>query len=136
EARLPSAVAEIVAQQTRTGLDVVNDGEVGRPSFITYIDERLTGFETREVADADAPRAVHYLAGSREFLAFPEYYEPEQVIQGAIGGQRPREIVCSGPITYKGHEQLQRDIANLRAALQDAPVEEAFFPAVSPNQVG
>jgi 5-methyltetrahydropteroyltriglutamate--homocysteine methyltransferase len=135
-ARLPSAVAEIVAKQVETGLDVIDDGEVGRPSFITYIDERLTGFATREIAGKDAARAVHYLAGSREFLAFPEYYQPEQVVQGATGGQPMREIVCTGPITYKGHDLLQRDIANFKAALKGTPIEEAFFPAVSPNQVG
>lgn len=135
-ARLPSAVAELVGQQVRTGLDVINDGEVGRPSFVTYIDDRLTGFERREVPAEDAPRAVHYLAGSREFLAFPEYYEPEQVVQNVIGGRRPEEILCSGPITYKGRDLLQRDLLNFRAALTGAPVEEAFYPAVSPNQVG
>jgi 5-methyltetrahydropteroyltriglutamate--homocysteine methyltransferase len=135
EARLPSAVGELVAQQVKTGLDVINDGEVGRPSFITYIDDRLTGFERREIAAKDAPRAVHYLAGSREYLAFPEYYEPEQTIQSVIGGRPPQEILCSGPITYKGHDLLQRDIANFKAALKGAPVEEAFFPAVSPNQI-
>lgn len=135
-ARLPSAVKEMVARQVETGLDVINDGEVGRPSFITYIDERLTGFETREITGKDAERAVHYLAGSREFLAFPEYYRPEQVVQRATGGQPMREIVCTGPITYKGHALLQRDIMNFKAALEGMPITEAFFPAVSPNQVG
>jgi 5-methyltetrahydropteroyltriglutamate--homocysteine methyltransferase len=135
EARLPSAVAELVAQQVKTGLDVINDGEVGRPSFITYIDDRLTGFERREIAGKDAPRAVHYLAGSREYLAFPEYYEPEQVLQSVTGGRPAQEILCSGPITYKGHELLQRDIANFKTALKGAPMAEAFFPAVSPNQI-
>src|SRR5688500_5863470 len=135
-ARLPSAVAELVGRQVQTGLDVINDGEVGRPSFITYVDERLTGFETREITGKNAPRAVHYLAGSREYLAFPEYYDPDQVFESVTGGRPAREIFCGGPISYKGHDLLQRDIANFRAALQNAPVEEAFFPAVSPNQIG
>ncbi len=136
EARLPSAVAELVVRQVKTGLDVINDGEVGRTSFILYADERLTGFETREITGKDAPRAVHYLAGSREYLAFPEYYDPNQVFQSVTGGRPAKEIFCSGPITYKGHDLLQRDIANMKAAVEGMPVEEVFFPAVSPNQVG
>jgi len=136
ESRLPSAVAEIVDQQAKTGLDIIDDGEVGKPSFILYIDERLNGFESREISGPEAPRAVHYLAGSREFAAFPEYYQPEDVVQGATGGRAPREIVCTGPISYKGQKLLERDIANLKAAMKGAPVAEAFFPAVSPNQVG
>jgi 5-methyltetrahydropteroyltriglutamate--homocysteine methyltransferase len=51
-------------------------------------------------------------------------------------GERPRESVCTGPIAYKGHKQLERDIANFKAALSRVKVAEAFLPAVSPNQVG
>ncbi len=123
EARLPSAVAELVNQQVSTGLDVVNDGEVGRTSFILYMDERLSGFSTREITGPEAARAVHYLAGSREFLAFPEYYDPDNVIRSVTGGRPMRETFCSGPIAYKGHELLQRDIANMKAALKDIPAE-------------
>ncbi len=136
EARLPGAVADIVHQQVEHGLDVINDGEVGKPGFILYIDERLSGFEQREVAESEVARASHYLAGSREFLAFPEYYQPETVTRLATEGERPRLPVCTGPISYKGHQQLRRDISNFKAALNQVSVEEAFLPAVSPNQIG
>jgi 5-methyltetrahydropteroyltriglutamate--homocysteine methyltransferase len=136
EARLPSAVADIVRQQAEHGLDVIDDGEVGKPGFILYAEERLSGFEQREVPDSKLARASHYLAGSREFLAFPEYYHPETATSSGMEGERPRESVCTGPITYKGHKQLQRDIANFKAALARVNVGEAFLPAVSPNQIG
>jgi len=132
--RLPSAVANIVSQQAEIGLDVVDDGEVGKPHFVSYIEERLTGFETRETSDEKAAQA-YYLAGSREFQAFPEYYQPEDTAGRAVGRLRPRETVCVGPVSYRGHPQLQRDIANLQAAAAETPIEETFFPAVSPNQV-
>jgi 5-methyltetrahydropteroyltriglutamate--homocysteine methyltransferase len=135
DARLPSAVADIVRRQAEHGLDVIDDGEVGKPSFILYVDERLSGFEQREVPDSGLARASHYLAGSREFLAFPEYYHPERATRSGMEGQRPREYVCTGPIAYKGHYQLERDIANFKAALSKVSVAEAFLPAVSPNQV-
>ena len=136
EARLPSAVAEIVRQQAEHGLDVIDDGEVGKPSFILYADERLSGFEQREVPDSELAKARYYLAGSREFLAFPEYYHPERATRSGLEGERPREAVCTGPIVYKGHKQLERDIANFKAALSGLNVAEAFLPAVSPNQIG
>lgn len=136
EARLPSAVAEVVRKQVDHGLDVVNDGEAGRTSFILYVDERLTGFEQREMTESEAARAGNYLAGSREVLAFPEVYAAEIEAMSRIGGRRPRQPVCTGPISYKGEQLLQRDLANLKAAIGTLRPEEVFVPAVSPNQVG
>ena len=136
DARLPSAVAEVVRQQVEHGLDIIDDGEVGKPSFIIYAEERLSGFEQREVPDSKVTEAAHYLAGSREFLAFPEYYQPEQITRRIAQGERPRESVCTGPIAYKGHRQLERDITNFKTALSRVGAAEAFLPAVSPNQVG
>jgi 5-methyltetrahydropteroyltriglutamate--homocysteine methyltransferase len=134
-ARLPGAVTDIVRQQLEHGLDVIDDGEVGKPSFILYADERLSGFEQRMAPESEIARARHYLAGSREFLAFPEYYQPETAASRGTAGQRPRQAVCTGPIVYKGHQQLQRDIANFKAALSNISAVETFLPAVSPNQI-
>ncbi len=135
EARLPEAVSETVRRQADVGLDVVNDGEVGKPSFILYVDERISGFELKEVPESDVDKTSHYLAGSREFLAFPEYYQPEVAVRRPQAGERPLQPVCTGPIKYKGHEQLKRDIKNLKQALNLVKVEEAFIPAISPNQI-
>ena len=135
DARLPGAVAEMVRRQAEYGLDVINDGEVGKPSFILYMDERLSGFEQREVPENEVDKVSHYLTGSKEFLAFPDYYQPELIARRPTGGQRAHQPVCTGPITYKGHKQLERDIENLKAALGQVQVEEAFLPAVSPNQI-
>jgi 5-methyltetrahydropteroyltriglutamate--homocysteine methyltransferase len=44
-------------------------------------------------------------------------------------------MVCTGPISYKGHAQVQADIANLKAALEETSVEEAFLPAISPSGI-
>ena len=135
DARLPRAVADIVRQQVDHGLDVIDDGEVGKPSFILYADERLSGFEQRDAQESEIARARHYLAGSREFLAFPEYYQPETTTSRGTEGQRPRQSVCTGPIIYRGHRQLQRDLTNFKAALSKVSAAEAFLPAVSPNQI-
>ena len=106
-----SAVAEVVRRQAEAGVDIVTDGEQGKASFITYVGERLTGFEPRATSPREGP-----WVGSREELAFPEYYEwyargrPRNVAP-------PISMVCTGPITYKGQQALQTDIANLKAGL-------------------
>ena len=122
-ARLPAAVKEIVQKQIDLGVDIIDDGEYSKPSFVTYVNERLGGYE----ADKNAPPRSSW-AGSREVLAFPEFYA-----QSAAGSRGVR-MICTGPITYKGQTQLQRDIANLKAAMNGAKVE-AFMPAISPANI-
>src|ERR671934_1984732 len=68
-ARLRAAVAEIVRKQTDLGIDIIDDGEFGKPSFVSYVNERLGGFEL----DSKAPRQIPW-AGSREAKSFPEFY--------------------------------------------------------------
>ncbi len=135
EARLPGAVLEMVRKQADCGIDVINDGEASKAGFILYADERLTGFEQLEIPEKDIPRAVNYLAGSREFLAFPDYYHPEAALKRATEGRIPRQPVCTGPVTYKGRALLDRDLKNFKAALAQVKVEEAFVPAVAPDQI-
>jgi 5-methyltetrahydropteroyltriglutamate--homocysteine methyltransferase len=125
-ARVRSAVADAVRQQVEHGLDIVADGEMSKPSFITYITERLTGF-TRSPEAGALP-----WAGSKEVLAFPDFY-------AAALRQSPNaaaaRFVCTGPVSYRGHAHVQADIDNLRAVLADVRAEEAFIPAISPSNV-
>src|SRR5437762_8365071 len=44
DVRIRSAVAEIVNKQTEAGIDLVNDGEMSKPSYATYVKDRLSGF--------------------------------------------------------------------------------------------
>ena len=46
--RLQRAVTDSVKQQVDAGLDVVSDGEMAKPSFITYAAQRLGGLEKRD----------------------------------------------------------------------------------------
>jgi methionine synthase II (cobalamin-independent) len=67
--RLRQAVSDIVRKQTELGIDVIDDGEYGKPSFVSYINERLGGYEVDTIA---GPR--NQWATSREGLSFPEFY--------------------------------------------------------------
>jgi 5-methyltetrahydropteroyltriglutamate--homocysteine methyltransferase len=122
--RLRGAVREIVRQQVDLGIDVVDDGEYGKPSFVSYINERLGGYEVDTRA---GPR--NQWATSREGLSFPEFYAQTHA------ASTHTHMICTGPITYKGHAQLKRDIDNLKAALSGVEVEEVFMPAISPSNI-
>ena len=122
-------VREIVKHQADLGIDVVADGEMSKPGFFTYIEERLDGFEGRP--------DEKYNLFSAEIDAFPEYYEDyfaRAMLGGTVVPMYPS--YCVGPIAYKGEAALHRDIDNLKAALEDVDVEGAFIPAVAPAGVG
>jgi 5-methyltetrahydropteroyltriglutamate--homocysteine methyltransferase len=123
--RVRTAVATIVGKQVQLGLDVIDDGEMGKAGFIPYVNERLAGFEV------DRERSGSPFAGSREFQAFPEFYEWFGRTLPSPAASLPH-MVCTGPISYKGHAQVHADIDNLKAALDGANVQEAFLPAISP----
>ena len=122
--RVRSGVAEIVDKQVKLGIDVVNDGEFSKASFVTYARERLGGLTPRE----GVRRAW---ANSREVLAFPEFYANTL---GAVN-QRQMQMVCTGPITYKGKAALEADLDNLKAALRGKKVTGAFIPCISPSNI-
>jgi 5-methyltetrahydropteroyltriglutamate--homocysteine methyltransferase len=126
DTRLRAAVDEVVSRQAHVGIDIVDDGEFGKASFIHYVNERLTGFEP----GAGAPG--NPFSGSREFQSFPAFYgaqPPSAISAGA------KHMVCVGPIRYAGHQQLATDIANLKAAVAKANVTEAFLPAIAPSDI-
>jgi len=128
-ARLRAAVAEIVDKQVRLGVDVVDDGEMSKPGFIHYVNERLAGFEpSRDVASGST------WARSREVQSFPEFYDWFGRVLPSPGATAAH-LACTGAITYKGHARLSADLENLREALRAVQPAEAFVPAISPSDV-
>jgi 5-methyltetrahydropteroyltriglutamate--homocysteine methyltransferase len=121
-ARLGEAVKEVVRRQIELGIDVIDDGELGKPSFVSYVNERLAGFEV----DRERERASPW-AGSREAKSFPEFYAQ------TLAAARPHRMVCTGPVSYRGKAQLKTDLDNLEAALAGLDPREAFMPAISPS---
>ena len=135
EPRLRSAVAEVVERQIEAGIDIVNDGEFGKPmsdevdygAWATYIYPRLSGFEMRDLpADFNALNSI--MGSSKDRADFAEYYKTPEAYAGP--SSRPlRFPINVGPIQYTGHELIQRDIRNLKAALAGRNAEEAFMTA-------
>ncbi len=137
ESTLTSAVADVVARQIEAGIDVVNDGEFGKPmsdevdygAWATYVYHRVTGFEMRDLPK-DFSLLNSFMGGSKDRRDFAEYYGTPEAYAGP--SSRPlRFPINVGPIRYTGHEAIQRDIRNLKAALVDKNPEDAFMTAVA-----
>jgi 5-methyltetrahydropteroyltriglutamate--homocysteine methyltransferase len=127
-ARVRKAVQDCVRQQVAVGLDVVNDGEMGKPSFVTYAAARLSGLEKREGVRPSP------FSDRRETADFPEYYK--STVAEQVSARRRRALmICAGPIKYQGHAQLKADLDNLKAALGSVQTAEAFMPAIAPSNV-
>ncbi|MGB9364592.1 MAG: cobalamin-independent methionine synthase II family protein [Xanthobacteraceae bacterium] len=120
---LKDSVAGIVRKQAELGVDVIDDGEFGKPSFVSYGNERLAGFSPRRDGGGVSPWAA-----SREALAFPEFYQTQM---GSVSSQHAR-LVCTGPVTYTGQAALKTDLDNLKAALNGVSPAEVFVPSISP----
>jgi 5-methyltetrahydropteroyltriglutamate--homocysteine methyltransferase len=129
--RVESAVNDAVHKQVECGVNVVSDGEQGKDSFYAYAAARLAGFEPRD-AGPTASRPW-----PREINAFPEFYRDYYFgrrSKGRIGADMT--LVCTGPVKYQGHAQVQKDIARLKAAAKAAGALEAFMPATVPQGLG
>lgn len=158
-ARLRTAVQDVVDRQLTLGLVVVNDGEYGKTmrtridygAWISYVIERFTGFETESGFDDQAPAtgvpvrrpdAVASVAvkpasfkNRRDRQAFPEVYaDIDRELFG--GGPRPMSRPIVSPVSYRGHDALQADIDNLRAAVERCGAREAFMSAPAPGTFG
>jgi 5-methyltetrahydropteroyltriglutamate--homocysteine methyltransferase len=129
---LASSVADVVRQQAAAGIDVPSDGEFGKSiSWSQYALERLSGFERRPVKKA-APGAR-----GADRKRFADFYAELDAASGppatALGSAG--EAVCVAPIRYTGQAEVQRDIANFKAALARAGVAEGFLPVAAPASV-
>jgi 5-methyltetrahydropteroyltriglutamate--homocysteine methyltransferase len=114
-------VVDIVRRQVAVGVDIVNDGEMSKPGYSTYIADRLTGFAGHEPAMSRLDTRDH-----PNFLA---------AYERMTGVNTARRAVCVGPIDWEDREALRQDLDNLRFALADTPATEGFMTAASPGLV-
>jgi 5-methyltetrahydropteroyltriglutamate--homocysteine methyltransferase len=131
ERRVASAVAEVVTKQVEAGIDIVDDGEMSKPSYATYVKDRLSGF-------GGSGNTFVY----QDLVGFPNlarrvFCDP--------GRSRRKTPACDAPIGIRDADAARRDVAHLQSALsavasQDPSgdrhrVEDAFLTAASPGVV-
>jgi 5-methyltetrahydropteroyltriglutamate--homocysteine methyltransferase len=135
--QLRATVAEIVRRQADLGVDVVNDGEFSKSTWMGYVVDRMSGVERVQVEGAPLFNASKDRTEFGRFYAElgdqTFYFEPPEM--RVLGATISSEVICSGPIEYTGQDVLARDIDNLRAGLEGVDVEEVFLPVVGPGSV-
>ena len=123
ETGIRAAVGEVVHAQAEAGLDVLNDGEMSKIGYSTYVKDRLTGFEGESV-----------MVNLAEVADFPEWGQ-RMFAEAGTGMRYVRTPACVGPIAVKDREQVKRDIANLQAAIQGVNATDVFMTAASPGVI-
>jgi 5-methyltetrahydropteroyltriglutamate--homocysteine methyltransferase len=119
--RIRAAVAEVVGKQADAGIDVVNDGEMSKPSYATYIKDRLAGF-------GGASHPLEY----RDLVDFPDL---ARRVFGDPGRSRRKTPACTGPIEVRDAQAAHVDADNLRSAVAAVDAQEAFMSAASPGVI-
>jgi 5-methyltetrahydropteroyltriglutamate--homocysteine methyltransferase len=120
-ARVRAAVAEVVQHQVDCGVDVVNDGEMSKPSYATYMKDRLHGF-------GGASHPLVY----QDLVEFPEL---ARRVFGDPGRSRRRTPACTGPISVKDPRAAESDVELVKSALAGHGAAEGFLSAASPGVI-
>jgi 5-methyltetrahydropteroyltriglutamate--homocysteine methyltransferase len=120
-ARVRAAVAEVVRKQVEAGVDVVNDGEMSKPSYATYVKDRLAGF-------GGTGNTFVY----QDLAGFPNLAKR---VFGDPGRSRRKTPACNGPIGVRDPDAARADADNLKAAVGVAGRTDAFMSAASPGVV-
>lgn len=120
-ARVKTAVAEVVAKQAAAGVDLINDGEMSKPSYATYVKDRLNGFGG--TGNTFVYQDVH------EFPAL------EKKVFGDPGRSRRKTPACNAPISVRDAQAPVTDAENLKEALAGVKSTGGFMSAASPGVV-
>jgi 5-methyltetrahydropteroyltriglutamate--homocysteine methyltransferase len=148
---LATGVADVVRRQRALGVDIPDDGELGKPmagnydygAWWNYAFARMSGFvpaetvpESEHKKSSVAELALTSFANRRDWRKFNEFYQdPDSsgTLAGSAARRRTRRPVCNAPIAYVGHAAIAADIANLKQAMAAAGVEEGFICSIAPG---
>jgi 5-methyltetrahydropteroyltriglutamate--homocysteine methyltransferase len=122
EARIESAVTEIVSKQVAAGVAVINDGEMSKPSYATYVKDRLSGF------DGESVQNYHF----QDLVDFPR---SQEIVAGNPGRRKRTAPACTGPIAVKDAHAASKDATLLNAAASATGHGRVFSSAASPGVV-
>jgi len=121
-ARIRSAVEEVVLKQSQAGVDIVNDGEMSKPSYATYVKDRLAGFG-----------GIGNTFVYQDLVDFPNLAKR---VFGDPGRSRRKTPGCDAPVSVRDATAASEDVANLKAAAGKVNAQELFMSAASPGVIG
>src|SRR5215831_495084 len=119
--RVAAAVEEVVRKQSAAGIDIVNDGEMSKPSYATYIKDRLSGF-------GGAGNTFVY----QDLVDFPNLAKR---VFGDPGRSRRKTPACNAPIGVRDPRAAAVDVEHLTSASGKVNAAETFLTAASPGVV-
>jgi 5-methyltetrahydropteroyltriglutamate--homocysteine methyltransferase len=125
-AEVQSAVNDTVRIQVEAGVDVVNDGEMSKVGYSTYVKERLTGFSGSQTMAQGGQIAPS------DLIEYPSF---AQRVMGQRGTAELRLPACTGPIEVADPQAVLEDIANLKAATAANLPTDVFMSAASPGVI-
>lgn len=132
-AEVAASVADVVKRQCDLRIDAIDDGEHSKSSWNNYTATRLSGFSPID--------AIFGHSGStRDKMAFAAVYAELSAMYAArplkLAMPRKRQVfACTGPVKYRGHQEVTTDIANLKAAAAEFSPSDMFMTALSPSNV-
>ena len=121
DAAMTAAVDETVRKQKEANIDIVSDGETSKISYATYVKDRYTGFS------GDSPRNA-----PADLKQFPTFLQRLANDGGTPQYARP---MCTSEVKSKGQGELEKDISNLKSAMEKHGVERGFMNAASPGVI-
>jgi 5-methyltetrahydropteroyltriglutamate--homocysteine methyltransferase len=119
DARIAEAVQFVVDRQAEAGLDIINDGEQSKPSYATYIKDRLNGFGGT--------------GNSFAFQDIEDFPTTKERVFADPGRKHRKTPACNAPITVKDMTAVERDASALNTALAKHAGKQAFMSAASPG---
>jgi 5-methyltetrahydropteroyltriglutamate--homocysteine methyltransferase len=129
EAAVSRAVEDTVRRQADAGVTVLNDGEQSKWAYMAYVRDRLHGFEVRSFPGGVPNQAAPLAAEAQDF---PVYYKHWSY---AAGSASLRTHACTGAVSYRDTDEVDRDIENLMAASNGLDFADLFMSAISPGMV-
>jgi len=115
-----AAIEDVVQKQVAAGIDIINDGEQGRPDYTSHVKDRLTGY--------DGPSSPPLGTGEE---GFPELSE----MLARFASPLQNRPACSGPVGWKDWDAAAADIERAKSVLANAGTVEAFMTSPSPGQI-
>ena len=120
--RIKDAVHEIIKKQIDAGISVVNDGEVSKPSYATYIKDRLSGF------GGESPESYF-------FADLADYPKSNEIVAANPGRRKRSAPACNGPIGVSDEKAAILDMENLKKSATELKADHMFSSAASPGVI-
>jgi 5-methyltetrahydropteroyltriglutamate--homocysteine methyltransferase len=127
--RIAGPMAEIARKQVDTGIDIISDGELGKFAGFAYYSRRMGGLDSRKPAPG---QPILMSQHTNERLEFKQFYADTGLLRDVGEAER---MVCSGPLTYTGWSEVNRDISLFTSALAGTDSLEQFMCVLAPGWI-